>query len=248
MILYTPPHIDSVYSATYMYGYDSTRTWQYYGLSRSSKIIDTTIVDLNEYAFFADQKTQTGLHPWDSTYNQEYFIAAPASPIAPFSLVIGRKLLYASEVSPNPPNSYYSQTGLMFPDNKHFVFYPGGGGPYIREGFGTEETIETLVYAKDNTGERGVPLNHSLVSSVQNPLAASINLYPNPAKNQVQLRVSQEANWEATLYSMDGMAIQHFAFEGDSHTMDISAIENGLYFIRITSPGYISNVKLQVSK
>lgn len=238
--------IDSVHQATYQYHYDSTNTWRLFGLTYKSKHIDTTLTDLSMFAFFGTNKTQTAVFPFDSMHNQEYFMVENNSAISPVKLVVGRELPYANLFTPAPPFAYRSQIDPLFVDTEYSVYYPMAGGPYLKTSMGSQGEEEILVYVKDVSGERGVPLDPSLVSSLKKPGTAEIRLYPNPATKTVHLQLSESGNWQAILYTVQGQEIGAFSFEGDSHTLDLSGFQSGIYFIRLTNGAYSGSARLVV--
>jgi len=73
--------------------------------------------------------------------------------------------------------------------------------------------------------------------SVDDYAASSINVYPNPARNTVQVQYAFTNESVVEVSNMQGQ-ILNIAQPGevDLYSMDISALEDGFYFVRISNP------------
>ncbi|MDX1446981.1 T9SS type A sorting domain-containing protein [Lishizhenia sp.] len=75
-----------------------------------------------------------------------------------------------------------------------------------------------------------------------------ITAYPNPATSSVNFEVSQGAE-EIVIYDVNGKAVRTVAVEETVETVDISNLENGVYFYAVRfENGEIKQEKLVVSK
>ncbi len=90
---------------------------------------------------------------------------------------------------------------------------------------------ENQVYDKYEGGK------FNTITSLESQLASQISLYPNPAKNQIQLELPKEfgKNISYKIVGIDGKI--HFQEEisnlGDSFSVGLSGLANGLYLIEI---------------
>ncbi|RTQ46855.1 T9SS type A sorting domain-containing protein [Hymenobacter gummosus] len=80
---------------------------------------------------------------------------------------------------------------------------------------------------------RLVPTNPTATTAAQ--ANAALQLYPNPASSQVQLRFTAPAAGPAQLrvYDPQGRLLRSAAFTGPSHTLDTSTWAAGVYFLRV---------------
>lgn len=80
--------------------------------------------------------------------------------------------------------------------------------------------------------------------SVEDYESSSLNVYPNPANNTIQIQYSftDESSIEVT--NMQGQLL-YISKPGSVNvfTLDISSLEDGLYFVRITEPGNVTSVR-----
>jgi hypothetical protein len=239
-------HIDSVYECEYTYYFDSTQTWRFHSSTPAPKRTDTTFIDLDQHAFLGINRSQTALFPFDSLHNQEYFIVENNTPISPFRLVAGRPLTYASSFTPVPPYAYFAQRDGLVDNIGYSSYYPDAGGPYIQTSLGFDGQEEILVFVKTTSGNRGVPLDPSLVNSLEKTAPVIVALYPNPAGKNVRLQLSEPNIWLAKIYSVQGQEAGVFQFDGDSHEIDLSGFESGVYFIHLTNGIYSGSARLVV--
>jgi hypothetical protein len=78
--------------------------------------------------------------------------------------------------------------------------------------------------------------NHRMAGSSieQEPESADIAMYPNPAENSIVITgVNGKAKVE--VYSIMGQLILIKDIESDKETIDLSALNNGTYLVKITS-------------
>ena len=73
--------------------------------------------------------------------------------------------------------------------------------------------------------------------SIEGYEITSFTLFPNPAKEEVtiQLANSNSEIGKVNIYNIQGKVIlKDIAFESNNSTIDLSNIENGLYFVELT--------------
>jgi hypothetical protein len=77
-------------------------------------------------------------------------------------------------------------------------------------------------------------------------LESSINIFPNPAKDEVTITLSDE-NFvlnEIQIYDMDGRIVHAQQAVSGNNVMNISALKKGVYMLKIPVKGMITNKKL----
>ncbi|MCL2414902.1 MAG: T9SS type A sorting domain-containing protein [Bacteroidales bacterium] len=83
--------------------------------------------------------------------------------------------------------------------------------------------------------ERTVP-NDDI--STQDPAMEVISFYPNPARDVLNIRANNIRKIE--IINMMGTIVISTSGSGNSHTLDISGLTPGLYFIRVTTDTGVS--------
>ncbi len=79
--------------------------------------------------------------------------------------------------------------------------------------------------------------------------SALVNVYPNPSKGI--FTVSLEKNWSNTVYTVvtvTGQEVQNGTLTSGDNNIDLSQFEPGVYFLRISSPEGIAQVKLNLNR
>ncbi|WP_375580738.1 T9SS type A sorting domain-containing protein [Marivirga tractuosa] len=97
------------------------------------------------------------------------------------------------------------------------------------------EALEVGEYTVTVTDESGCTIEESFtiggVTANEEALAGSLLIFPNPAKNVVQLQHSEKAK-SLKLYDARGKLINEIATEGETTELEVSQLPSGLYFIR----------------
>ncbi len=73
------------------------------------------------------------------------------------------------------------------------------------------------------TGQENVP------TSIESNVAENFSIYPNPATNIVN--VITDRNAELSIFNVTGKEVKHISANGNTTSIDISELPNGLYFI-----------------
>jgi len=76
---------------------------------------------------------------------------------------------------------------------------------------------------------------------------ASISLYPNPARNTINI-VAEERIMEVRLIDMLGQVVYSEANEGNSHIINVARLKNGIYFVQVKTQTSILTKRVQVMK
>jgi hypothetical protein len=109
------------------------------------------------------------------------------------------------------------------------------GGPDREVTIVDGENIHTFWYNDDET------------TTVAEVMESAINLFPNPAQNQVN--ISSDSNiMEVAVYNVAGQQIYRNIPDSQNHIIDLGGYQNGIYMIRILTPEGLKTLKLQVVK
>jgi hypothetical protein len=97
------------------------------------------------------------------------------------------------------------------------------------------ENIHTFWYNDDET------------TTVAEVMESAINLFPNPAQNQVN--ISSDSNiMEVAVYNVAGQQVYRHTPENQNHIINLNDFNNGIYMVRILTPEGLKTMKLQVVK
>lgn len=75
-----------------------------------------------------------------------------------------------------------------------------------------------------------------------------IQVFPNPAKNNITIYLPDFEKTEIKLYDSQGIMRKSIIVESDNVTINTNGLENGLYILRITSDKGVETRKIQISK
>ncbi len=71
--------------------------------------------------------------------------------------------------------------------------------------------------------------------SEQDHASTLIQLFPNPAGDILTVQLQKEGIYEYSVYSVNGQQVLVGILEGSSHTVDVSILDRGMYFIKVSS-------------
>ncbi|MEG2177693.1 MAG: PCMD domain-containing protein [Bacteroidales bacterium] len=85
---------------------------------------------------------------------------------------------------------------------------------------------------------------------IENQKTTSVGLYPNPAKESIQIKANSDFNGAIfTIYDMSGRSIKQVQLDGQNAEINISEMNNGMYVYRIQKGATTLNAgKLTVAK
>lgn len=83
-------------------------------------------------------------------------------------------------------------------------------------------------------------LGNSLNTENQKP---EITVFPNPSSSHLTLKITGNESYFYEIYSITGKRVQSGKTSGESTTLDISPLSDGLYFIRVSSNRNINTIK-----
>ena len=109
------------------------------------------------------------------------------------------------------------------------------GGPDREVTIVDGENIHTFWYNDDET------------TTVAEVMENAINLFPNPARNQVNI-TSGSNIMEVAVYNVAGQQVYRHTPENQNHIINLNDFNNGIYMVRILTPEGLKTLKLQVVK
>lgn len=102
-----------------------------------------------------------------------------------------------------------------------------GNGPYyVTVELKTVNTVDTVVYQFNRFSTN--------VSSVNNSKGDNIVVYPNPARDEINVLFDRSMDVRnITVYNLIGKAVTVYKVSGNSAKLDIQNIPSGIYFLRM---------------
>jgi hypothetical protein len=125
-----------------------------------------------------------------------------------------------------------------------------GHNSYMRLGadISSETGEPTWYYGGDDvavTFHKGLGVNPG-ITNVEENLAGEISMYPNPSNGIVNFTNVENATIE--VYNMMGQVVASMSNASENATIDLSAVANGNYIVRIVKDGAIATSKLNIVK
>ena len=114
----------------------------------------------------------------------------------------------------------------------------------------THYTVRVAAVDKHNLmSDWSLPLEFTTLDTthtigVPSAEVGKVAIYPNPAHGNVTIKATSPAT--VTLLSLNGRAVNTWTTETDTMTIDLSAVPQGAYFVKVVSRGNVSVRKLIV--
>jgi N-acetylneuraminic acid mutarotase len=77
----------------------------------------------------------------------------------------------------------------------------------------------------------------------KNAFSDMFQIFPNPADKRITIQTQKEGTYEYTIYTPNGLKLLEGDLTGQANSIDISALEKGLHFIKVSSPEFSSTKK-----
>jgi len=112
------------------------------------------------------------------------------------------------------------------------------------EVLGTSATLDYVI-PSTTTDDIEITANFRLLNSLTNPVAASLKVYPIPAKNEITIECGAlNSTDKISIYNVLGSLVGVFNVTGEKTTVDVSNLHNGNYVVKVGD----ATVKLVVVK
>ncbi len=148
-------------------------------------------------------------------------------------------VIYSNTVSNN--KKYYTVGYASSPNN--FPLTNPGASAYYQPSYGTSVFSQGFIAQFDlNALPIGIK---NYKNDYNNP---SVLVYPNPAKNQINLVNSVSDLFTVELLDVSGRLLKHFKSDSKTYTIQINDIPAGLYFVKTKSETQETVTKLIVDK
>jgi len=136
-----------------------------------------------------------------------------------------------------------STTYLLYDGGSFTSYYPNLGSYSLINTFPNGDEGESLVYSKVNGVENGTPYSCSALELLAKSLTINqietINyqIYPNPASDKIIIQFDNSFSNSATfqLYSITGENILSKSINSQNYELDITTLNNGIYFYKINN-------------
>lgn len=147
-----------------------------------------------------------------------------------------------------------------FPDTKadgktfeRYIYENGTGGAYtafIKVIGGDHEWYYNPQNDIDYTTEIYKFLTNTMdfPSSVENSVALSSSIFPNPANNNISILVDNTDNSNISIMDISGKNVLNFNLTETQTNINISDLSQGLYIVKISQNGKVSEEKLVVTR
>ncbi|MFK7921173.1 MAG: T9SS type A sorting domain-containing protein [Bacteroidia bacterium] len=100
-----------------------------------------------------------------------------------------------------------------------------------------------------NTEGTQVVVTSGGANSIEDELAKTIRIYPQPAQDLLFIEIDEPQNWEATLYTLSGQQLSSVStLRGTQETIDLSTLANGLYILRVKTDQGIISKKVMIAR
>ncbi|MBR4637559.1 MAG: T9SS type A sorting domain-containing protein, partial [Bacteroidales bacterium] len=101
---------------------------------------------------------------------------------------------------------------------------------------GTTYQIQVQANCGDGNLSDWSPAINVTTTGIENRLESSVNLYPNPAKEYVDIRVDGDLNVTIMeVYDVYGKLINTVNVIDNPTRINVSSLANGMYFVRVTT-------------
>jgi len=163
--------------------------------------------------------------------------------------------IYVNSILANTINSSGSNVGYHFTPTIG-CFNDGGGTPCgsARAQFFQGGIDDIRVYSRLlSPSEVSILFNYSYnlgITELENDLS-KINIYPNPAKDQITFESSMVTGnklLKVDFYDMIGRNVKHFELNKKQSEIDISELNSGIYLLMISNADVINTRKIVISK
>lgn len=148
------------------------------------------------------------------------------------------------QMTQDPDNVYFYEKKMNLPAGtfqyKYFDNTSLDDGEWVGEPFRTVEVTGAKTVS-DWYGSLTDPTSVPTISGV------SLNLYPNPARNMLNV-VAGERILEVRMIDMLGQIVYAEIIEGSNHQINVAGLKNGIYFVQVKTQSGLHTKRIQVVK
>lgn len=114
---------------------------------------------------------------------------------------------------------------------------PAGKGTLVVSKFGFATLSEPIQIEDGVVSDHTVELAPQSATGVEEGAETALRLWPNPAATEVRASVPGSASVRLWLYTTSGALMMQTSAEGDTASMDVSALPSGAYVVRVDAAG-----------
>lgn len=126
-------------------------------------------------------------------------------------------------------------TGIAIDDNARVIVVPANELP---------GTSIIDVFAEDLTTHKRYIFNFTVLTGVDNPTASNVKVYPNPSTGQFYITGINDANID--IFNISGQKVAEY--KNSNGKMNLSNLNNGIYFLKINSDQSIITKRISINK
>ncbi len=215
---------------------------QYCGTNSPGTVVATNQDGALTFIFHSDQSvTESG---WKANVSCELELLPPVADFtADQTTITEGDTVYFSDLSLNNPTgwewTFMGGTPESSNEQNPMVIYETPGT------YGVMLTVTNE--AGSNTLIKNDYITVEVATGIENPISENVKLYPNPANNQ--LNFENISGFETiTISNIIGQTVLKSSINSNSHTLDISGLEQGTYFVKIESAGQVVLKKMVISR
>lgn len=189
--------------------------------------------ELNDEAFFPTQNLTPELVFIDDFIDVAYDFCSGGATF--------EEIFYINDLFEILGDVFFLVDECFFPDHenelllmqKHNLFY----GDFQITGIAnnpfnyTIETINDFLQLTITNGEGDWAVYNSVLLSTPTFDQKSFTMYPNPVKENLTINNTSDQNVTATIYDVIGTALQKLLLEANTSTINVKALNTGLYFV-----------------
>lgn len=127
------------------------------------------------------------------------------------------------------------------------TFYKGLGGPYYTctSDVATINSLQLIYFQKDSI-EWGTPFDKT-VSVEEHVQETVFEIFPNPATDNLNIKVTKNPqSIDLVIFDVSGREVLSRILNSEGSQLDISGLQSGVYFVRLTVSGNVEVQKIVV--
>ena len=155
--------------------------------------------------------------------------------------------IYPLDTAQFGSGSFVAHSDAYVDQNNDILVYNFEGISIVNVNTGSVKSRATPTNGKDPF-EIGMYYDPSITSSVVEITQPNIKLFPNPANSIIQIWGIKNSEVEVSILDINGRTMEEFKVESENALIDISSLENGIYFLLLSVNDMLVTRKLYIHK